>query len=185
LHMEQLALTEQIADYRGYLPGPHLELVCASIAAGNTAAQLWAVAQVDGPPLLLLWDKGNNVFYLAGECQASSSYPQLAAMVATHLRPQALAEGKPHFKVRALSAPLEQALPYIFANVALREYPMLFYVHGTATTRPHITPPALADVLIIPLTHTVLTHRGLAHSDDVLTEIRWMWPSEDRFFAER
>jgi GNAT superfamily N-acetyltransferase len=182
-HMEHLALTEQLEDYEGYFPGAHLELVRASITAGNTAAHLWIVSQVDGAPLLLLWDKGNNVFYLAGECQASLPYPQLAAIVTTQIRPQALAEGKPHFKVRALSAPLEQALSYIFCDVTLHQYPMLFYVHDTEPPRPKIAPPTLADVRIISLTREVLRQRGLAHSDDVRAEIRWMWPSEDRFFT--
>jgi GNAT superfamily N-acetyltransferase len=181
--MEHLALTEQLEDYQSYFPGPHLELVRASIAAGNTAAHLWVVSQVDGSPLLLLWDKGNNVFYFAGEGQAPLPYPQLAAIVTTQIRPQALAEGKPYFKVRVLSAPLEQALPYIFSNITLREYPVLFYVHDTTSAQPTISSPTLADVRIIPLTHAILTQPGLAHSDDVCAEIHWMWPSEDRFFT--
>ncbi len=138
---------------------------------------------MDGSPLLLLWDKGNNVFYLAGECRASSSCPQLTEIVTTQLRPQALAEGRSRFKVRALSASLEQSLPSIFANVPLRAYPVLFSVHDTTSSLPRIAPPTLAGVSIVPLTQAVLMEQHLAHSEDVCAEIRWMWPAEDRFFT--
>jgi hypothetical protein len=58
-------ITEVSADhihaYAGWFPGLHLELVLASIAAGNTAAQLWKVEQPTESTVALLWDKGNNV----------------------------------------------------------------------------------------------------------------------------
>lgn len=181
--MEQLVPTEQLGDYQGYFLEPHVALVYASIVAGNTAAQLWEMAEADGPPHLLLWDKGNNVFYLAGECKASAAYQPLADLITTRLRPQALVERRPRFKVRALSASLEQALPSIFANATLREYPLIFYAHDATSRPPQVAPPTLAGVSIVPLTEAVLMERNLVNSADVRTEIRWMWPSEDRFFV--
>jgi hypothetical protein len=140
VQMQHAALAAQIERYRAAFPGPHLDLVCASMAAGNTAGNLWALPQGDGPPLLLLWDKGNNVFYLAGEARAPSALARLTEVVDTQLRPHALAAGRPRFRVRALSPDLKPALPTIFARVALRAYPTLFY-SATAPPPGEIAPP--------------------------------------------
>ena len=48
-------------------PGQQLEMVLTSIAEGNTSGRLWRVVGVDESTLYLLWDQGNNVFYLAGD----------------------------------------------------------------------------------------------------------------------
>ena len=57
--------TPILATHTGLFAGPQPELAFASIVAGNTAGRLW---QIDTPAGLaaLLWDKGNNVVYLAG-----------------------------------------------------------------------------------------------------------------------
>jgi RimJ/RimL family protein N-acetyltransferase len=182
--MEHLVPAGQLDRYRSYFPGPHLELVQVSIAAGNTAGHLWIVPQIGGSSLLLLWDKGNNALYLAGDVQAPSSLGHLAAIVATDLRAQMLAMGRRQFKARALSASLEHALPQVFADIALCEYPELFYIYDTARTLTHVVPPRLPEVSIVPITHDLLAQSDLAGSGDVRAEIRWMWPSEDRFFTD-
>ncbi|MFP3897568.1 MAG: hypothetical protein ACLFV5_12130, partial [Anaerolineales bacterium] len=46
--------------------GAQLQMVLASVAEGNTEAQTWAFAHPEDALLVLLWDKGNNVFYLLG-----------------------------------------------------------------------------------------------------------------------
>ncbi len=182
--MDYVALPEQFEPYRHCFPGPHSALMYTSIIAGNTAGRLWVLPQAPGPPLLLLWDKGNNVFYLAGDAQEPTSLSRLSDVVATHLRPHALAEGKHRFKVCALSPSLERGLPAIFANLALHEYPALFYAYVGATLPLEIAPPTLPDLTIVPLTRDLLARHNLAHREDVLAEIRWMWPSEDRFFTD-
>lgn len=103
-------------------------------------------------------------------------------MVEAQLRPHALAAGRPRFKARALSPSLEPALPAIFARVALRAYPTLFY-SATAPPPGAIAPPP-PGVTIVPLSRAALTHRGLAHGEEVRAEIRSMWPSEERFFTD-
>src|SRR5262245_56592909 len=100
---------ERLDRYRHFFPGPHLELVLDSIAAGNTAAELWEVLFADSA-VVLLWDKGNNVFYLAGEDHPPIVCQQLAALISQQIRPQACAGGAIAFKTRALSASLERDL---------------------------------------------------------------------------
>ena len=149
--------TARLEHYRAAFPGPHLDLVCAAIMAGNTAGRLWTLPQEDTPPIVVLWDKGNNVIYLTGDCHAPSVLSRVADLLTTHLRPQALQEGTPHFKVRALSSSLEHALPHIFSGVTLHAYPTLFF-RDDATRPPHASaPPSVSDVAIIPLTPALLT----------------------------
>ncbi len=84
-----------IGAYAGLFPGEQLALVLASVAAGNTAARLW-IASLDGDDAgALLWDKGNNVFYLAGPGLMKEAHEQLERLIATEIRPHALEEGRP------------------------------------------------------------------------------------------
>jgi RimJ/RimL family protein N-acetyltransferase len=167
---------EQIVEYANLFPGPHAALVVASIAAGNTAAQLWDLGQPPGAALL--WDQGNNVFYLAGAARAGASCAALAGLVATELRPRALAAGRPYFKVRALAPQLEAALPAIFAGVALREAPTLFFGPPDGG-RPA---PSIGDIQLVPIDRALLTSEP-ANLKPVTSEIAGMWSSLERFYS--
>jgi len=179
--MEPLTLAQQIDRYRGHFSGPHLYLVLASMVAGNTAGHLWEMPREDAPPLLLLWDQGNNVFYLAGDADARSSLSALTSLVDQHLRPQALAAGATRFKVRALNPWLEEALPRIFPGVPLHAWSALFAVHDAGSRLP-VAPPAVPDITLVPITSDILSHDSCGYIDQVRDEIRGMWPSEDRFY---
>ena len=172
----------RLAGDAAYFPGPHLAYVLASIAAGNTAAQVWEIAQTAAPPLLLLWDQGNNVFYLAGPSgEAAPGEPPdaLAAWVMATLRPQALAAGAPYFRVAACSPTLEPLLHAAFAGVNLHPYPTYLY----SATQPPRPTPIPAGISLTPITRDLLTRNDLANAEEVRAEIRWMWPSAEYFHA--
>ena len=179
--MEQLPLAQQLDRYRSPVMGPQLDLVLASMIAGNTAGQLWEIPEQGASPLLLLWDQGNNVFYLAGDAHAQSALPALTSFVNQRLRPLALTAGAARFKVRALSPWLEEALPQIFPGIALHASPALFSVHD-AGSRPPIAPPAVPNMALVPITADILRSESYAYIDQVRDEIRGMWPSEERFY---
>jgi GNAT superfamily N-acetyltransferase len=170
---------DRIDAYRAYFSGPHAELVAASIAEGNTAAQLWTTSQPDAPPALLLWDKGNNVFYLAGKLAAAAAQRELADLLRTSIRPRALHERLTHFKVRALPASDEAALAMLFEGVALSEISVVFY---SFTRAQPPAPPTPEGVQLTPIDRALLTCADLENLEPVRAEIRWMWPSEQRFY---
>src|SRR4051812_5004875 len=93
---------DTIEAYATYFSGPHAELVRDSIAASNTAAQLWEAPQATGQAAVLLWDKGNNVFYLAGQHMPETTQREFAQLIDAQIRPQAIAAGLTFFKVCAL-----------------------------------------------------------------------------------
>jgi len=174
-------LARDVLDYAARFPGPHLGYVLASITAGNTAAKLWEIGADDAASILLLWDQGNNVFTLAGDAAPSSVVGALADLVSAELRPQALAQGAPYFRVHATTQAVTAALPAIFGGVALHPHPAYLYVDRGAPLPD--APPKLSGLTLRPIDRDLLGQDDLAHVEDVRGEIRWMWPSEDRFDA--
>jgi RimJ/RimL family protein N-acetyltransferase len=170
-----------LAAHAGRFPGPQLALVLASVVAGNTAARLW-VERKGGEGAALLWDKGNNVFYLAGRRISAQAREELARLLATQIRQQALAEGHAYFKTRALAPELEGALAPLFGGIALAERDTLFY--GLAQVPSEPPAPRLPGVAFALIDRALLERRDLENIDEVRSEIRWMWPSEERFCAQ-
>lgn len=179
--MEHPPLAQQLDRYRSHFVGPHLDLVLASMAMGNTAGQLWEILEEDVSPLLLLWDQGNNVLYLTDDAHPQSALSALTGVVNQHLRPQALAAGASRLKVRALAPWLEEAMPRIFPGIPLHASPALFSVHEAGTRLP-IAPPAVPGMSMVPITSDTLRRDRYAYMDQVRDEIRGMGPSEDRFY---
>ncbi|HLJ67074.1 MAG TPA: GNAT family N-acetyltransferase [Chloroflexota bacterium] len=178
--MEHELPAAQVDRFRHFFPGAHLELVLDSITTGNTGARLWEIQQEGAPSLFLLWDQGNDVFYLAGESRHQSTLASLTRFVAEQLKPQARTAGVSRFKARALSTLLHDAVPDIFSGTPLHAAPTFFYIHDTARpTSAH--PVTLAHCEIVPITPAALEPGALRYSEHVREEIGAMWPSEDRF----
>jgi RimJ/RimL family protein N-acetyltransferase len=178
MFLEYPSIVTDLHPYRGSFPGPHLEMVLASMEAGNTAGRMWMIPPGDAP-VLLLWDRGNNVFYLAGD-GTPASVDALARLMADDILPQAWEEGRTRFKVGPLSPSLEEHLPTFFPNILLAVSHTLFSVYDAA--RPLPTPHSVPqDVSLFPITPGLLTD-GLRNAEYVRAEIRAMWPSEERFY---
>ena len=169
-----------IAIYAEAFPGPHLAMVVASIAAGNTAAQLWAGERSSAGAVALLWDKGNNVLYFGGEYISEIVERDLADLIATRIRPAALAEDRLHFKARACLPSSEAALRGIFGAIPLREALTLFYAFPN--TQPAIDfVPAIDRLWFTSIDRALLADEHLQNVAHIRSEINWMWPSEERF----
>src|SRR4029079_3235174 len=105
----------------------------------------------------------------------------LADLIATRIRPMALAEDRPHFKARACSASSEETLAQIFGELDMRETQTLFY------TFPHTQPnsPSLPVIDGLRFTHidrALLASEDIQNITPIRSEINWMWPSEERFY---
>lgn len=173
----------QIDAYQDYFSGPLATWAIASVAAGNTAGRLW-LAEGDGPePTLLLWDQGNNVFYLAGAAPAPSARDALTRVVAEELRPTPVAQGLARFKIRAITPALEALASKLFAGANLQEATSAVYLFEARS--PSVTPmPAIPDFQLLPISRALLEHAGLEGCREVLEEIRWMWADPERFYRE-
>lgn len=155
-------------------PGAQLALVRAAIAAGNTAGRLWRVVHDEGGESALLWDKGNNVFYLGGEGLPRAGLAALANLVANEVQPQATAEGARYFRARGVTAELDAQIPSLFPALALQQTEKRFCAY------PAQEPPVTGDLAIEGLSLLALDGEFL-QSDrenlaEVQAEIAWMWP---------
>jgi RimJ/RimL family protein N-acetyltransferase len=171
-----------IEAYAAYFPGPHAQLALASIAAGNTTAQLWEAPQATGPATVLLWDKGNNVLYLAGQQPSDSIRRDLAHLIDAQIRPHAIAAGLAFFKVRALTPAFEERLADLFVGIALQELRIFFYGFEQAQPAP-VPASAVANMRLVAIDPALLANVELTNIEQVRAEIRSMWPSEERFCA--
>ncbi len=157
-----------------------LQMVLASVAEGNTEAQTWAFSRSDNALLVLLWDKGNNVFYLLGAPPCDKVLHDLRELIDSEIREKAIAERMAHFGIRALSPSLEEAVPYIFHRETLQQRRHLSYGFHRAHPK-EVETPTVEGVAFVPIDDALLQRDDLANTQRVREEIRWMWPSEERF----
>ncbi|HEU4321873.1 MAG TPA: GNAT family N-acetyltransferase [Roseiflexaceae bacterium] len=170
-----------LAAHADVFPGPHLEMVTASILAGNTAGQLWEIAQGAAGPLLLLWDGGNNVFYLGGRPADGAARAELRALLVGELRARSLAAGRPYFKARALDPALDEGVAELFEGIEHRERTFRFYGPGPL---PPLPEPDLPGLRFAPIDRALLADDTLGGIGEVREEIGAMWPSQERFVAQ-
>jgi RimJ/RimL family protein N-acetyltransferase len=174
----------KIADYANRFVGPQLEMVVASIAAGNTAAQLWVSSTTNSDPTLLLWDKGNNVLYLSAAQPALSeeTVQALTSLLSEQIRPQALIADKVYFSVSVLPPLPRNAAPKPFSTIAPHQIDKLFF----RFTEPHpvlVSMPDVDDLQFAPIDRNLLTNTQLANAAEVRGEIGQMWPTEEHFWC--
>lgn len=179
--LEELTITA-LVDYAAFFPGPHLAMVTASILAGNTAGQLWAVHCEGSTPVLLLWDQGNKVFYLAGDQLDAGTATALRSLLLDTIRPAAVAAGVAYFKVHPLSPAGIAALPTLFPWCTLQAVENIFYGF-VQPAPPPFTQPTVADLHFAPIDQHLLMTETLENVSLLRDEVRWMWPSLDHFYA--
>jgi RimJ/RimL family protein N-acetyltransferase len=177
--LEEISLNE-IGEYAPYFSDPQLDMVLASVAEGNTRAQIWRSIQPQNGITCLLWDKGNNVFYVSGETISKEATDDLAALIDTHIKGRAIKEGSSRFKVHALSPSLEQSIPQLFQGIQLYKTNKLIYVFRKQRV-PAISTPALEDVRYALIDAGFLETERHQNLEYVQSEVDWMWSSRVKF----
>lgn len=180
--MEEIS-KHRIEEYVRYFPGPQPDMVLASVVEGNTQAQLWCTSQPDNHAVCLLWDKGNNVFYLSGQLVLSDTVKDLASLIQTYVKEKAIKERLIYFKVKALSSSLENSITDIFQNIPLHKTDKLFYTFRAEKIEA-IPSPGVEGVRYHPIEAGILEEGRFENSHHVRSEIEWMWPSLERFLEK-
>ena len=180
--MEEIS-KHRIEEYVKYFPGSQPEMVLDSVIDGNTEALLWYTPQPDNNAVCFLWDKGNNVFYLSGQLVLPETIKDLASLINTQVKEKAIKEELSYFQVKTLSSSLENSITDIFQNIALHETNELFYTFRSQ--RVKTTPnPKLEGIQYHPIDADFLEEGRFENSQDVKSEIEWMWPSLERFLEK-
>jgi RimJ/RimL family protein N-acetyltransferase len=176
--MHEIPITT-LLNYAAHFPGPQAAMVLASIAEGNTRAQLWTAS---GPEddLYLLWDKANNVLYLSSGRVSGGAAAELAALIQTVIRPSALADRRAYFKVHTLTDQAAAPLAQLFEGISLRPIDTLFYSdRGPGPVA--LSEPGLAGLQLVLIDADFLADERLRNREWVRSEIEAMWPSRERF----
>ena len=173
----------RIEEYVKYFPGSQPEMVLASVVEGNTEAQLWYTPQPDNNAVCLLWDKGNNVFYLSGQLVLPETIKDLASLINTHVKEKAIKERLSYFNVKTLSSSLENSLTDIFQNIPLHKTNKLFYTFRAQKVNS-IPNPKLEGIQYHPINADFLEEGRFENNHYVKSEIEWMWPSLERFLEK-
>ncbi len=157
-------------------------MVVDSIVGGNTGGRLWTLDPGDPGIFSLLWDQGNNRFYLAGQGTSPHIQPALHRTVQGQIREAASASGALHFGVRSLSPATERLLQEAFGRFlgGSREY--LFFSYG-ADSIEFDCELAMEDAQLLPIDRALLEQSPMG-CDVVKREIQWMWPSLERFLQK-
>lgn len=165
--------SSQLSSLGALFPGEQLAMVRAAIVAGNTAGRLWLYFGEDGKTGLL-WDQGNNVFYLGGAALAARPARELNKLVTGELQPQSVASGARYFRARGVTAELDALLPQLFRGVALAATEKLFYSYPAVGPPAH-TAPDVDGLDFVPIDRRLLQSE-LEHVEQLRFEISWMWP---------
>ena len=108
----------EIRDYAGWFPGLQLRMAIDSVAEGNTEGQAWVVSRGEGA-VALLWDKGNNVFYVSSRGTTDEAIAGFGALMAGRVKDIAKESGLSYFRARLIPDSLEGALPALFPGCEL------------------------------------------------------------------
>lgn len=156
-----------------HFAGAQLEMVRAAIIAGNTAGRLW-VRCGEGGETALLWDQGNNVFYLGGAALDAGSARALRTLLTDEVQPHSVAAGACYFRARGLTADLDALLSQLFPAVPLAVTQKLFYTYPAAGS-PVLAVPEVDGLVFAPIDRSLLQSE-LENVQELLYEIAWMWP---------
>ena len=153
-----------------------------SIAEGNTAGQCWAVSESGQPAAAILWDQGNNVFYLSCGRVSDTVVAECASLFSQKIRGYAVSGNLSYFRICAGSRDLEEQLPSVLPDCDLVPRHKVFYglAEDTRVSGPARTPEGLR---IVSIDRECLSSGKYAGIDAIKAEINWMWTSFERYFG--
>jgi len=177
--MEEIS-EHRIEEYVKYFPGSQPGMVLASVVEGNTEAQLWYTSQPDNNAVCLLWDKGNNVFYLSGQLILSETIKDLASLINTYVKERAIKERLSYFKVKTLTSSFENSIADIFQTTPLHKTNKVFYTFR-ATKVKAVPTPRMKGIRYLLIDADFLEKEQFENNYYVKSEVEWMWSSLERF----
>ncbi len=171
---------ERLTEYTSLFPGPQLALLTQSVFAGNTVARLWITGGVRRPDVAVLWDFGNKGIYVGGAPAPAHSSADLRSFLLTDLMTVARAAGLKHLKVRALLPQLVDRGNTTLGEAMLKSRTKLFHECSAEPATATITTPLNVQLVSIDRS---LIGSGMVGCERVVSEVKSMWPSVDRFLA--
>ncbi len=156
---------------------PQLNMILSSIYEENTEGYLW-VCEEEGS--YFLWDKGNIVFYLFGEEPTSECLADLSSLFCDEIEKKADEEGLSHFKVTNLTSISERSVRTIFDDRELKSFRKNFYEYRREDIGKYQS--SVEGLRVADIDKQFLKNTSLRNLAKVINEIKWMWPSFDKYY---
>ncbi|MEW6755533.1 MAG: GNAT family N-acetyltransferase [Candidatus Latescibacterota bacterium] len=169
-----------LAERAWEFQSPHLHLILQSVAAGNTAACAWTLDPGDPARLCVLWELGNKGLWVMGHDTTAEGIAALAAAAAGALPERARALGLRRLAVRGVGPGMHACVEHAFAGRLTGACTVVFHHLPPGSTAPVASPPCGVD--LVPVNGRLLAG-GQANADAVAAEVRWMWPSLERYLG--
>ncbi len=162
-----------------FFEGPEFDLLLSAILEGNSIAKVW-VDDKSEPESVFLWDKTNNVFYLAGGESNVQFNRELRVLTGRKIVPELKLRRRPHFRLRLTSELWGKTLPSIFVDAELTLGYHIFYTHQKSVEQDWRSriPEGLR---FRQIDEHFLHEEPYENREFVLDEVQQMWPTVDRF----
>jgi RimJ/RimL family protein N-acetyltransferase len=173
--------TENLAQMHWLFQGSQLRMVISSILSANTIGRLWTYGAASSCKFAMLWDQGNNVFYLSGESNVSGLESILTNTVFEEIYGNAIENGLTYFNVRIASADLSLLAQNAFKPWLKESQKKNFYAYNRSGVRI-MGDSCNKRIAYRAIDQSLLETEKPENSEAVHREIIWMWPSLDRFY---
>ncbi len=154
-----------------------LDITLSSIFEENTEGELWYDEEED---TYFIWDKGNIVFYLFGESPSFEFLNDLSELFDDHIMERAEDYGFSHFKINDLTDTSEEEIKTVFGD---REYKTLKkYFYGYDKESIGVFHSSIAELKVLDIDEDFLKRTELRNLARVINEVKWMWPSFEKYY---
>lgn len=171
-------LFDEYEKVKPFFLGLEFELLFSALLEGNSLAQIY-VDNRSKPKSVFLWDKANNVFYLAGDESNIHFNNKLSKIIHEQIVP-VLIPHRPYFRLRRISSKWDQKLPFLLSRTHLKRGCYMFLSHQNVVGldwKERIP----TGFTLKKIDKNFLYCPRYKNIEFVLREILQMWPSIDHY----
>ncbi len=164
----------RLAKFSRCFPGRQLKLILASLEEENTEGQLWTAPQSLNECLVLFWDKGKNVIYIAGKPVSPEHVNELSRLLMDKIRELAIEAGLTDFMVCMVPPWDESVLPELLPGINLQQVERLLY--SLEVEHPSLMEmPDVPGLEFVNIDKKFLASSELEDLEPVKAELNQMW----------
>lgn len=168
---------DKIKSISSKIDDVQLDITLSSVYKSNTEGEIWTDKD---ERTYFLWDKGNIVFYLFGRSPNSEYLEDLSSLFGDEIKEKAEDDGLSHYKINNLTDISDEKVKEVFG---VREYKTLkknFYKYGEDSIGEYQS--SLDQLKVLDIDEDFLKRTELRNLARVINEVKWMWPSFEKYY---
>lgn len=156
-----------------------LGITLSSISEGNTDGYLWSDRDEE---TYFLWDMGNIVFYIFGKKPSPEYLEDLKGLYENEIKGKAEDKGFSHFKINNLTDISKETIKSIFGDDEYKILKKHFYEYNKESIKKFDS--SLEKLEVVDIDEKFLKNTELRNLARVINEVKWMWPSFEKFYEK-